>query len=416
MIPPFSASGKNELRKSITTALLVVLVFMLPLFQQVSVICLGLVFMVNLLRKDILEVIRIALMDKVNCLLILFYFFHLAGLLYSDNLRYATADLQTKISYVLFPLLMPAFYVDRKNLHRIIYGLVAGCTIACIVCLSNSYRAYRADHDPAEFIYEHFSILLHPTYFTLYLNLAFILALEHLVSEWKHSGVFFRVLFIALASFLFISIILAGARTATATSWLTACILSVFLIFQNRSWIKGSLILIICMVLAASFQYATMQVGKERAAQITGLFKEQPAKFNSANVRIYLWKYAGEVIQEHPVWGVGTGDFKDELIKKYKENNFDEGIKKNYNPHNQYLHTTVMLGFIGLVVLLCLLILPLLTAFRYREVIYFLFLLMILFNNLTEDVLEVQKGVIFFALFNTLFYSRMAQHIKNYLA
>jgi hypothetical protein len=46
-------------------------------------------------------------------------------------------------------------------------------------------------------------------------------------------------------------------------------------------------------------------------------------------------------------------------------------------------------------------------AFRLRHDLYLLFILLFAFNLLVESMFEVQAGILFYALFNTLFFIGM---------
>jgi O-antigen ligase len=135
--------------------------------------------------------------------------------------------------------------------------------------------------------------------------------------------------------------------------------------------------------------------------------------YNSTSSRLYLWKYSLNVISRNPVFGVGTGDLKEELNAEYSRNNWTYGIEKKYSSHNQYLHTGVILGWIGIILLCLMLFLPFLGAIKLRDWMYAGFLLIIIVNNVTEDVLEVQKGVLFYGFFNSYFLA-LARGNKGY--
>ncbi|WP_377479252.1 O-antigen ligase family protein [Pontibacter toksunensis] len=119
-------------------------------------------------------------------------------------------------------------------------------------------------------------------------------------------------------------------------------------------------------------------------------------------MRLVFWRTAIEVIEQNPLFGVGTGDGQDALDIHYEERNLNSLL--GYNPHNQYLHTGVMLGLIGTFYLLLTLLLPSIVAFRRGDTIYQIFLLIISVSFLTESVLQGNKGIVFYALFNALYF------------
>jgi O-antigen ligase len=147
-----------------------------------------------------------------------------------------------------------------------------------------------------------------------------------------------------------------------------------------------------------------MKIGSARAKQVTDIINQSPEKLNSANIRLFLWKDAMEVVKEHPLLGVGTGDIKEALMAQYRKSGFELGIERNYSPHNQFLHTAVILGFAGVMLLISLLIVSGAVAWQKKNMIHMLMILIIFLNGFTEDILEVQKGILFFAFFNSFFY------------
>jgi O-antigen ligase len=124
---------------------------------------------------------------------------------------------------------------------------------------------------------------------------------------------------------------------------------------------------------------------------------------SSTSERLVIWKTSLEIIKQHFVFGVGTGDVKDELLKKYKEKNLLVLFEHKLNTHNQYLETFIALGIIGFLAILAMLILAGIQAIRTGNFLYFVFIILFGFNILVESMLEIQAGVVFFAFFNSFF-------------
>jgi O-antigen ligase len=120
--------------------------------------------------------------------------------------------------------------------------------------------------------------------------------------------------------------------------------------------------------------------------------------------RIEIWKSSLELLRENPILGVGTGDVKDELLRKYDEKGMTFAKSYKLNSHNQYLQTSVALGFIGLLSLILMLLAPLIYAFKNKNYIYFFFLIIVGFSILVESMFENQAGVLFFTFFNTFLF------------
>jgi hypothetical protein len=71
--------------------------------------------------------------------------------------------------------------------------------------------------------------------------------------------------------------------------------------------------------------------------------------------------------------------------------------------HNQFLAIGTAFGIIGLIWFLIALFYPLFLKEYRIDYFYFLFIVIAVLSMLTEDTLESQAGVTFFAFFNSLF-------------
>ncbi|MEM6963283.1 MAG: hypothetical protein AAF573_00870, partial [Bacteroidota bacterium] len=110
--------------------------------------------------------------------------------------------------------------------------------------------------------------------------------------------------------------------------------------------------------------------------------------------------------------GVGTGDIQDELNKIYQKRNLQTELQYNQNTHNQYLQTTATLGILGGTWLLVLYFLPFYQAFRHKDYLYCLFILLILLAFLTESILQTQRGTMLVGFFHSLFFAKYLGKIQ----
>jgi O-antigen ligase len=122
----------------------------------------------------------------------------------------------------------------------------------------------------------------------------------------------------------------------------------------------------------------------------------------SSSVRVLIWQAATEIIKDNFIFGVGTGDVKDVLLEKYKEKGMTGALSERLNAHNQFLQTFIALGLPGIILLLSSFIFPFILAFRKKNFIYIVFLVIVFINFLTESMLETIAGVLFYAFFNSL--------------
>jgi O-antigen ligase len=123
-------------------------------------------------------------------------------------------------------------------------------------------------------------------------------------------------------------------------------------------------------------------------------------------LRELKWSCAVELIKKNFWTGVGTGDVQDELDECYKLHNYVPLLywkDTRYNAHNQYLETFVELGIAGILILICCFGFALIVSMLRKNFLYFILILLFAISCLTESFLERQHGIVFYALFNSLF-------------
>lgn len=124
---------------------------------------------------------------------------------------------------------------------------------------------------------------------------------------------------------------------------------------------------------------------------------------HTLTMRLEFWKTAFYLIKQKPLLGFGTGDIQDSFNKAYQETKTKLDKAWWLRCHNQYLAITVAFGVVGLVLFLFYLIYPAFMLRKKLHVLYWCFYLIALTSFISEDTLETQAGVTFFAFFQCLF-------------
>jgi hypothetical protein len=118
--------------------------------------------------------------------------------------------------------------------------------------------------------------------------------------------------------------------------------------------------------------------------------------------RLEFWKAALGIIKQNLLTGVGTGDVPDAFKQQYVKTGSPLSEQWRLRSHNQYLSFAVAFGLTGAVWFIITLFYPLYKRSAKRDFLYVAFSLIAIISMLTEDTLETQAGVTFFALFNSL--------------
>jgi len=119
--------------------------------------------------------------------------------------------------------------------------------------------------------------------------------------------------------------------------------------------------------------------------------------------RLEYWKAALGIISSNPIIGVGTGDIQDAFDEQYEIMHSHLSDRWRLRAHNQYLTMFAVFGVVGFLLFLFSLIYPYMKEKKTMNFCYSVFLLIILISMITEDTLETQAGVTFYAFFNSLF-------------
>lgn len=123
---------------------------------------------------------------------------------------------------------------------------------------------------------------------------------------------------------------------------------------------------------------------------------------NSLIQRVEYWKTAGHIIRNNWLTGVGTGDVADSFKQQYITDQTHLLQKFRLRAHDQYLTVLLSLGIFGLIAFLFVLLYPGTVTQKFNNWNYFIFMLIMVFSMLTEDTLESQEGITFFACMNAI--------------
>jgi O-antigen ligase len=331
-------------------------------------------------------------------------------MLYSQNMEYGLFDLQVKLSLILFPLIFATVERDfpfQKLMTNVYKAFIAGCLAGTLILFGIALYYYIGSRDPAVFFYTHLSRFLHPSYLSMYLNLAVSILAYFLIRKEPPLTNKIRIILVMLLFYFSVVIFLLSSKAGIfSLLFLSLMIIIYFLVIHKQVW-KGLtlfLLIVITFYVAFNFLPSIADRFKRTESALSEQEKSSSGKMESNSERLVVWKAGIEVIRKHPVFGVGTGDVKDALLLEYQKENKLLVYNMRLNAHNQYLQTYIALGILGAVLLIILLVLPGWMAIRRIHFIYFSFLAVFAFNILVESMLEVQAGVVYYAFFNALIF------------
>lgn len=367
---------------------LLIVAFFLPTFPAVSqvAILLFLIFWITKGQYKYLYKIKEHVFALGSIAVFALYF--LSGL-YSDNLTFWGSNLEAKLPLLILPiLLLSRENYDQKVVNSTLWAFGLGCLSLII------YLHYEHISDP-EFTFSRtmaIKTIANSIYFAMYLS--FVLLIGFVLNFKKIIQFNFKsfLLLAGLCWFHYAIYALASRMAILGTIGVELMAVFVWKIILDRKIIQaGVMMFLIILVNFFSLNFAQKATKK----RIKKLRKQ-------GDVRELIWKGSWMQIAKSPIIGYGAGDTQDMLIEAYKTLDYNHGVKKKQNCHNQYLQILMTAGIIGLLVFLAWLLLSFRSAWLAQNYLFCIFVAIFALNILTESMLERQQGTYFVAFFGSL--------------
>jgi O-antigen ligase len=137
------------------------------------------------------------------------------------------------------------------------------------------------------------------------------------------------------------------------------------------------------------------------------LFKDDlstdKTELRNSDTRLERWRVAAERIKAKPLLGYGSGSeiglLKDDFYNAKLYSSYLHGL----NAHNEYISLLIKSGLWGLLLYLLTLIYGFKACIKKRDVVFTGFMLVIAVVSFSENILDVDKGVMFYSFFFSFF-------------
>ena len=117
------------------------------------------------------------------------------------------------------------------------------------------------------------------------------------------------------------------------------------------------------------------------------------------------WEAILEIIKRSPLIGFGQGSEIQLLKEKYFQKKLYISYLNEFNTHNEYLSILMKTGILGLVLFLFVLYFGFASAWNKRDPLFLSFILLIVIVCISENLLDLNKGIFFYSFFFSLFLS-----------
>ena len=332
----------------------IIYAFLLPISHYADSFIFFLILIIFLFRRNFEEYLLPLFTNKVIQAFLIFYLLHIIWLLGTENFDQAKQVLKFS-QYALFPIVFFSF-MDKRFSPYLLGAFIIGIFFSELFSYSiqlhiiewkltlASIPIYQASgiDDPSPFLH-------HSFYAT---SLAFVSSL--LIYKLKTGLTFFEKI---ISLFFLISITVNLFTVGGRIGYVLYIILILFtIIYMYKGKVLKPLIIAtiaIASVFLLAYTFSPIATKRiEETKHITQQFLNGNMNYlDSLGSRVGFSYYSLKVIKENLLFGVGTGDYMDEVRKIIPEapnNHFIKNIMEH--PHNIYIMVLLQFGIIGLIV------------------------------------------------------------------
>jgi O-antigen ligase len=385
----------------------------LPDMPVVNNIIIGGLVLVSLLYNPFSEKVRLLKQRKEILFMILFYLLHIISAFFSHNRQEALVMLALRVPLLVFPVSLGLLYIREELKDRILLAFIIVITLTALVCMVYSIGQYRLFHN-AGYLYNDSLTSLIKTqsiYFALIVNIA-LFSYFYLLRKGSFAIEYIGLAYLSIA-FLLVFHFLLASRIAIISLYSVFLFFGVTDIIRKKRYWQGSFVilgLIIGAVLLFKIFPKTLNRFNELQYsdyQFTSHAREAhfnmdlaPGQWNGANIRLAVWKCAGELAKEYWLLGAQLGDKQDRLMDVYRSKHFDLALQTNRNMHSNYIDVFCTFGIIGFVIfLLGYIVLPLRKAIGNQDILGGLTIGFLSISMVTETYMDRSLGCLLLGFF-----------------
>ncbi|MDA9057600.1 O-antigen ligase family protein [Flavobacteriaceae bacterium] len=347
-----------------------------------------------------------------------YYFLIFTGFLYDINSEGIFNDLEKKLSFLVLPIAICVIKVNKDEIRRILeIFFFSGFFFTSIAFLISTYNVL--DTGNYNSIINHNlsnNIGLHATYLSMYLLFSLSYPLIYMKRVKRSTD---RFLVVLISACLLTYILLLSVRII----WLLFFVLLTFegvkLFKKNKRHLSFS---IVGVLLFSAVIIYNVNPLKERFNELVNYNSEYNTSavwkpntkevWGGRGIRLLIWQSCLDLIKQAPFKGYGSSiEVQKQLDNIYIKNKIGPLLflinnrGKVFNPHNQYLEEVLKFGTIVGLSFIVFLWVFINSFYKTKNKAGMLFLIIITGVSLTETVLELNKGIVFFSFFFSLLYS-----------
>ena len=375
--------------------------------SSISIILLVLIWLV----KDNFNQKLINLKKNQKVLIIIgLFFLYIIGLAYTSNIKRGFSILQKNLALLILPII---FASSKKiNIYKK-YTLFltfawANLLLGLFLIVFAVFKFYDTQ-EITNFYYKGLTdvIKFHPIYYAMYLLFSLVIIVYGYIKKLYKINILLLIPIVILNILL---LILLSSKIILVLLLLFTVIFMLKIIKKSKTKIYSTLIsLVLLIVFIMNFSVTKDRIYDSVNSEWSIISKKHfvyNEAFTGITLRIITWKLAIQHLfaEENFIIGVGSGDSQNFIDNVYTKHGMDDGGYLGYNAHNQYFEFLIKFGLFGFVFFMYWIYTFFSQASSSNNTLYLFFLLIFFTVSITESNLEVHRGIVYFSLFNSLFF------------
>jgi O-antigen ligase len=322
------------------------------------------------------------------------------GFLSSDNTDEAIQSIVVKLTVFLYPPVLASIRFPELRTKRILQSLLSGLVLVGVFMLLRALY-YHVNGNTGRWTYQSLTEdIMHPSYISLLYVVGIMICFHGILLRAVPKNK--KAIAVTLILFFTVMVFLLSSKTGLISLVVAFLFYIGYAVVRfRRYYVAGAALVALIIAFFVSLNvFPAMEARLKAMLEVISSDKPiDPANGESNSVRLLIWSADLELIAEHPLTGVGTGDVQDALMQKYAEKGMTGAYEKKLNAHSQYYQTGIALGVPGMIILIGILFAAFVWSVRRRYGFAALLTLLIAFNFLPESMLQVQAGTMFFGFF-----------------
>jgi len=336
------------------------------------------------------------------------FFITVLSTFYSTNQNEGFNDWGKQIPIFLFPVFFCLNPLDvKKYRSQLLLAFALVCTITVIYLYADAFVTIRHYQLPVlailsgAFINHNFAepIDMHATFFSMQLVIALVYLIGFLIKEKNQYTRLFHLFCIIILS---AGLIQLSSKSVLMVVFIAINIAVPYFIFKGSKRWK---FVVVSSLLSLMLIAGILSSGAFRE-RFLNEFKIDLSKATSNEIsdgRLARWQVVTGLINKKPVIGYGSGSEMGLLQDAFYKHKFYNSYLSKLNAHNEYLSLWLKSGVIGFLIYSATLIWGVFISFKHKDLLFFTFILLIAIVSFSENLLDVDKGIFFYALFYSFF-------------